>query len=103
MAEAGGTGDYVVDPPLPSARGSRPTTPGEGFYATPPRCGSGIPGTPGQFGCRSTPAERHVGMINVTFTDGHSKAMRRSQLDDYNRDGQWDNGWWNGLADALQR
>jgi hypothetical protein len=42
-------------------------------------------------------------MINVTFTDGHSKAMRRSQLDDYNRDGQWDNGWWNGLADALQR
>jgi prepilin-type N-terminal cleavage/methylation domain-containing protein/prepilin-type processing-associated H-X9-DG protein len=103
MAEVGGTGDYVVDPPLPSAQGSRPGAPGVGFYATPPRCGSGTPNTPGQFGCRSTPAERHVGLVNITFADGHAKAMKRSMLDDYNRDGVQDNGWWNGLADPNAR
>lgn len=103
MAEAGGTGDYVADPPLPSSQGSHPSTPGSGFYATPPRCGSGVPGTLGQFGCRSAPAERHLGMICITFADGHSKGMRRSMLDDYNRDGVPDNGWWNGKADPSLR
>ncbi len=103
MAETGGTGDYVVDPPLPSVQGARPTTPGDGFYATAPRCGSGLPNTPGQFGCRSTPAERHVNQISVTFADGHSKAMRRAALDDFNRDGRNDNGWWNGSGDASKR
>lgn len=103
MAEAGGTGDYVVDPPLPSAQGARPNTPGDGFYATAPRCGSGTPNTPGQFGCRSAPAERHLNQINVTFADGHSKSMRRSALDDFNRDGQRDNGWWNGSGNASTR
>jgi prepilin-type N-terminal cleavage/methylation domain-containing protein/prepilin-type processing-associated H-X9-DG protein len=95
-------GQYAIDPPLPSARGSRPTTPGAGFYGSGSECGSGAPG-PGRWGCRSVPAERHSGMVSVTFCDGHSKAMRLSQMDDYNRDGRLDNGWWNGQADPQIR
>ncbi len=95
-------GQYAIDPPLPSARGSRPTTPGAGFYGSGSECGSGASG-PGVWGCRAVPAGRHSGMVSVTFCDGHSKAMRLTQMDDYNRDGQLDNGWWNGLADPQRR
>ena len=91
-------GNYVIDPPLPSARGSRPATPGDGFY--------GAPGTSeclGKWGCRAVPAERHSEMVTIAFSDGHSKAMKRNQMDDYNRDGQPDNGWWNGFGDPNLR
>lgn len=91
-------GNYVIDPPLPSARGSRPGAPGAGFY--------GAPGTAecsGRFGCRAVPAERHNAMVTVGFADGHVKAMKRSQLDDFDRDGLPDNGWWNGSADPARR
>ncbi|MDX1931891.1 MAG: prepilin-type N-terminal cleavage/methylation domain-containing protein [Capsulimonadales bacterium] len=91
-------GNYVIDPPFPSARGSRPTTPGDGFY--------GAPGTSecsGSHGCRAVPAERHSGLVTVAFADGHSKAMKRHQMDDFNRDGTQDNGWWNGFGDPTRR
>ena len=91
-------GNYVVDPPLPSLRGSRPANPGDGFY--------GAPGTPecsGAFGCRAVPSERHHGMATVAFADGHVKAMKRNQMDDFDRDGRPDNGWWNGKADPTLR
>lgn len=45
------------------------------------------------------PVERHNGMIGVAFADGHARAMKLSQLDDFNGDGVEDNGYWNGLAD----
>jgi prepilin-type N-terminal cleavage/methylation domain-containing protein/prepilin-type processing-associated H-X9-DG protein len=86
-----GVGDYVVDPPLTSLRGSGKAS---GFYGDGAECG-------GVNGCRSMPAERHNGMVSVGFTDGHSKAMKRVQLEDYNRDGTRDNGWWNGRGDHL--
>jgi len=91
-------GNYSVDPPLPSSRGSHPSTPGTGFYGDPAKgeCG-------GAYGCRSVPAERHNGMISVSFCDGHAKAMKLSQLDDFNKDGQPDNGFWNGLGDSTVR
>jgi prepilin-type N-terminal cleavage/methylation domain-containing protein/prepilin-type processing-associated H-X9-DG protein len=91
-------GNYVVDPPLPSLRGSRPTTPGAGFY--------GAPGTSecsGLWLCRAVPAERHNELVTVAFADGHAKAMKRKQLDDSNRDGVPDNGLWSGKADHTQR
>jgi prepilin-type N-terminal cleavage/methylation domain-containing protein/prepilin-type processing-associated H-X9-DG protein len=94
-----GGGEYTVDPPLPSLRGSgRPS----GFYGAGGECGSSTPG-PGGWGCRSTPAERHTNLVDVAFADGHQKAMRLSALDDQNRDGARDNGWWNGLGDASAR
>ncbi|MBI3920898.1 MAG: DUF1559 domain-containing protein [Armatimonadetes bacterium] len=74
-------GAYTVDPLLPSSRGSGNAS---GFYGT----------------SRSTPAERHNGLVNVAFADGHAKAMKLSKLDDYNGDGAADNGFWNGRADA---
>jgi prepilin-type N-terminal cleavage/methylation domain-containing protein/prepilin-type processing-associated H-X9-DG protein len=88
-----GVGDYVVDPPLTSTRGSGKAS---GFYGDGAECG-------GAFACRATPAERHNGMVSVGFADGHSKAVKRNQLDDFNRDGTPDNGWWNGLADPALR
>ncbi len=66
------------------------------------QCGSGAPG-PGVWRCRSVPAERHIGLVGVTFCDGHSKAMKLSAMDDYDRDGNIDNGYWNGVADPLVR
>jgi prepilin-type N-terminal cleavage/methylation domain-containing protein/prepilin-type processing-associated H-X9-DG protein len=94
-----GGGEYAIDPPLPSQRGSGRSS---GYYGTGSECGSGAPGY-GVWGCRATPAERHIGTVSVTFADGHSKAARLSRLDDYNGDGTLDNGFWNGLADPHSR
>lgn len=93
-AKLGGT--YAIDPPLSSLRGSRPSTPGDGFYGGGSECG-------GKWGCRSVPADRHLQLVSVTFADGHSKAMRLSKLDDFNGDGAKDNGFWNGQGDPSQR
>jgi len=86
-------GNYTLDPPLTSTRGSGNAT---GYYGSGAECA-------GVWGCRAVPAERHNGMISVAFADGHAKAMKLTRLDDYNGDGQRDNGYWNGLADASQR
>ncbi len=94
-----GAGDYTIDPPLTSATGSGKAS---GFYGDGAECGTGTPNSPGQFKCRSTPAERHSGMATVTFADGHSKAMKRKRLDDFNNDGTPDNGFWNGKADPTK-
>jgi hypothetical protein len=42
-------------------------------------------------------------MVTVGFADGHAKAMRLTTMDDHNRDGIADNGWWNGNGDAAKR
>lgn len=92
-------GQYTIDPPLTSVRGSGKTS---GYYGAGSECGSGAPGF-GVNGCRSTPAERHQQMVTVVFCDGHSKAFKLSRLDDHNNDGTKDNGYWNGLGDAAKR
>jgi prepilin-type N-terminal cleavage/methylation domain-containing protein len=96
-------GVYVIDPPLASTRGSRPSGDQQG-YGDPGanECGTGAAGA-GVWRCRAVPAERHSSLVSVNFCDGHSKAIKLNQLDDFNRDGTVDNGWWNGLADAAQR
>ena len=90
-----GGGEYTVDPPLPSTRGSGNAS---GYYGVGGECGSGQPG-PGAWGCRSTPAERHVGMVGVLFADTHAKTMKLTRIDDLNGDGVPDNGFWNGMGD----
>lgn len=94
-----GGGQYAIDPPLTSSRGSGKPS---GFYGDGGECGSGNPGH-GVWGCRAAPAERHLRWVIVGFCDGHAKNMRLSQMDDYDGDGNLDNGWWNGLADAGAR
>ncbi|HVL37979.1 MAG TPA: prepilin-type N-terminal cleavage/methylation domain-containing protein [Fimbriimonadaceae bacterium] len=83
-----GAGTYVIDPPLGSDRGS-----GRGLYY---ELGS-MPAN------RSLPAERHAGRVAVTFCDGHARTMKLNQMDDSNGDGDIDNGFWNGLFDAINR
>lgn len=94
-----GGGAYTIDPPLSSSRGSGNSS---GFYGSGSACGTGVPG-PGAFGCRSTPAEWSTGRVSIAFADGHAKAMPRARMDDFNGDGQPDNGFWNGVGDALVR
>ncbi len=89
----GGDGQYTLDPPLTSARGSGKPS---GYYGDGAECG-------GPHGCRSVPAERHHEQVDVAFADGHAKAMQRSAMDDLNRDGIVDNGLWNGLGDPSRR
>jgi prepilin-type N-terminal cleavage/methylation domain-containing protein/prepilin-type processing-associated H-X9-DG protein len=87
-------GQYTIDPPLPSERGSGKAS---GYYGNgSAECGSDKPGLPG---CRSLPHERHNGMVSVVFADGHAKAMQLKQMDDKNSDGVKDNGYWNGQGD----
>lgn len=90
-------GEYTLDPPLTSARGSGKTS---GFYGAGSECGSGAPNTLGQWGCRSAPAEWNVGRVTIAWCDGHATNMPRKRLDDYDRNGALDNGFWNGQADA---
>ncbi|MCE9619050.1 MAG: DUF1559 domain-containing protein [Planctomycetes bacterium] len=54
--------------------------------------------TPGDPICRATPAPRNSGKINIVFCDGHTEALDSTELDDFNQDGQVDNGFWNGLG-----
>jgi len=79
-----GEGVYTVDPPLPSSRGSGKSS---GYYEW----------------SRSMPAERHNEQVTVAFCDGHARAMKLSRMDDYNGDGQPDDGFWNGYANPAWR
>lgn len=102
IADTGGvtgttSGVYVVDPPQlvlnldGTPRGSGRASASDAYYPT----GSGS--TVAQ---RSTPASRHLETIGVAFADGHAKAMKLSQLDDFNGDGIPDNGYFNGRGQA---
>lgn len=94
-----GAGEYTIDPPLPSLRGSGKSS---GYYGEGSECGSGAPG-PGVWGCRSTPAEWATGRVTIAWCDGHASTMPRRRMDDKDSNGQLDNGLWNGLADAERR
>lgn len=87
-------GEYTIDPPLPSERGSGKPS---GYYGGGAECGTGL------LGCRSWPAERYQGRITAAFADGHAGSFRLSRLDDHDGNGTPDNGWWNGHGDALVR
>lgn len=94
-----GAGEYTIDPPLPSLRGSGKPS---GYYGDGAECGSGNAG-PGVWGCRSAPAEWATGRVTIAWCDGHANTMTRRRMDDKDGNGQPDNGFWNGLADAMQR
>ncbi len=89
-------GNYVIDPPIGSSRGSRPGSIDREYYGTGSECG-------GLWGCRAVPAQRHNGLVSITFADGHSRPMKLNQMDDFDRNGRPDNGYWNGAADPMER
>lgn len=80
-------GEYALDPPLTSARGSGKSS---GFY-----------GTSGSL--RALPGARGQDTGEFSFADGHGESVQPEQLDDFDQDGTADNGYWNGFGDAGQR
>jgi prepilin-type N-terminal cleavage/methylation domain-containing protein/prepilin-type processing-associated H-X9-DG protein len=100
----GGSGVYVLDPPLGSvelgSRGSRKSsaTPGSGnaYYEG---------GSDGSEVHRATPADRNGGRVNLVMVDGHAEALKSNELDGKTLDSsrQPNNAWWNGQADPSIR
>ncbi len=101
---AGGSGVYVIDPPLGSvelgSRGSRKSSasPGSGnaYYEG---------GNDGSELHRATPAGRNGGRVNVVLVDGHAEALTPDQLDgrNFGAGGVANNAWFNGHADPQAR
>ena len=81
-------GQYSLDPPLTSARGSGKSS---GYY-----------GTSGENGGRAMPGARGSDTGEFVFADGHGESMKPDQLDDFDNDGNPDNGYWNGFGDATR-
>ena len=58
---------------------------------------------PGDPLCRATPAGRNLGKVNAVYCDGHADASTPMELDDFDGDGNVDNGFWNGFASTNRR
>ena len=84
-------GQYTIDPPLPSQRGSGKPS---GYYGNGSECG----GAPD--GCRSKPGVWYSGKTCLAYADGHAGVIDPLALDDFDGDGFPDNGWFNGKADS---
>ncbi len=104
-------GVYVIDPPLGSrtlgSLGSRkaqggPTASNYGYQGGADGVLKGENGAlssrVGDPTCRATPSPRNLGKVNAGFLDGHTEPMDPAALDDFDGDGNVDNGWWNGLG-----
>ena len=101
---AGGSGVYVLDPPLGSvslgSAGSRKSSPapgpGNAYYEG---------GEDGSDAHRATPADRNGGRVNLVFVDTHAAAMTPEALDG-GKPGiasGFHNAWWNGRFDPATR
>jgi prepilin-type processing-associated H-X9-DG protein len=100
----GGSGVYVLDPPLGSlalgSRGSRKSSssPGSGnaYYEG---------GSDGSEVHRATPSDRNGGRVNLVMVDGHAEALKPDDLDGKRpgTGGEPNNTWWNGRADPSVR
>lgn len=55
------------------------------------------------YAVRSVPAERNNDAAGFTFADGHGAMLPRRTIDDFDGDGNADNGYWNGLGDATRQ
>ncbi|WP_428387226.1 type II secretion system protein [Mucisphaera sp.] len=83
-ADEGTSGQYAIDPPYTSERGSGKAS---GYYGN----------------TRAEPTARGGDTGEFVFADGHAEAMTTEALDDSDSDGQLDNGYYNGYGDAELR
>jgi len=100
----GGSGVYVLDPPLGSvalgSRGSRKASanPGDGnaYYEG---------GSDGSELQRATPAARNGGRVNLVLVDGHAEGLKPDALDGMTSSTSRppNNAWWNGQAEPAAR
>lgn len=100
---AGGSGVYVIDPPLGSvdlgSQGSRKSGSGPGsgnaYYEG---------GNDGSEAHRATPSDRNSGRVNVLMVDGHAVSMKPNELDGRaDSNSTPNNKWWNGVFDPNVR
>jgi prepilin-type N-terminal cleavage/methylation domain-containing protein/prepilin-type processing-associated H-X9-DG protein len=92
----GGSGVYVIDPPLGSVNLGSMGSRGAGAYYE--------GGTDGSDAHRSTPSDRNNGKVNANFVDGHARAMKPDELDGLKLGvGRPNNAYWNGLFDPNRR
>ena len=101
----GNSSSYVVDPPLGSvtmgSKGARPLTPAQKYY---PNGSVDEPsGDATSYVWRSFPKERNNGKAGYSFADGHGALHAMADIDDYDKDGVKDNGYWNGFGDPTRR
>ncbi len=102
-------GTYVIDPPLQSfSLGSLGSREGSADPAGPDNYGyTGGDGSAGTLvpEHRATPDERNGNgdKVAAVFVDGHGLLLPLSKLDDFDEDGNVDNGYWNGRGDPLLR
>lgn len=99
----GGSGVYVIDPPLGSSalgsRGSRKSSPAPGPGNAYYEGGNDLSDTH-----RATPSDRNGGRINMVMADGHAEALTARQLDGADSPGtQPDNSRWNGTGEPAIR
>ena len=83
-ARDGTEGQYALDPYFESANGS-----GKGGYYEGPNRDTD----------RSLPGHRGNGTGEFVFADGHGESMDPEALDDFDSDGNQDNGYFNGHGD----
>jgi prepilin-type N-terminal cleavage/methylation domain-containing protein len=99
---SGGSGVYVIDPPLGSvylgSQGSR-------FSSAAPGTGNAYyeGGDDGSDAHRATPSTRSNGKVALTFTDGHAEFLSKEELDGTRKSAAPDNAYWNGHFDAAKR
>ncbi len=100
----GGSGVYVLDPPVGSfalgSRGSRKSSaspgPGNAYYEG---------GSDGSDLHRATPSDRNGGRVNLVLVDGHAEALKPEKLDGATgvNGGTANNEWWNGRGNPNVR
>ena len=49
---------------------------------------------------RVFPAPRNRGKAGFVFADGHAETKSLREIDDFNGDGVYDNGYWNGTGNT---
>lgn len=104
----GAKATYSLDPPLGGltlgSQGSRksgvPGGAGNAYYEGGSDQATGDALT---YTHRAFPRERNNGSAGFTFADGHGAFQTLADIDDYDRDGTKDNGYWNGLGDPTRR
>jgi prepilin-type N-terminal cleavage/methylation domain-containing protein len=92
---------YMIDPPLYSVNLGRKF--GTWYKSTSAQADAEIATIPlgsSDWAWRIYPAPRNNGVPSFVFADGHAAVKKLQDIDDFNGDGVYDNGYWNGRGDA---
>ncbi len=91
---------YALDPPLYSVNYGRKI--GKWYRTDAANSDADLAANPlgsYSYSWRVYPAPRNNGVPGFIFADGHAGVKKISEIDDFNGDGVYDNGYWNGRGD----